>query len=310
MKLFFLAYIIVTVNSFSIHPSKSVQLQSSTSTTNEAQEIKWSLEQDWILQDTVPRYTVVSRNERRTTFWNQLKHDTPAFEGFTEFDLEKRYQTLFHNNNQLFCAGPSPVVLSDWWFHEAKNRIGGIIPSNNSMIWFQLFRGGKLEHLHQHVEFNMLPTPGGFVEAQDGLIYELGPAQPVNRLPDTRLLNQNVRKIVLLVITLSSVMSGTLAFMIGQQMTPNSSTVLQNHPKPTKFFLQSTSSPDSSIAEQRALQELKLLREKRVFTSAVNDGDDYSRQKELLERIHRDEETLSKLQKEETRQEGEALGFY
>ena len=52
-----------------------------------------------------------------------------------------------------------------------------------------------------------------------------------------------------------------------------------------------------SIQEQRARQELKILREKRVMAT-------------LQEKIQRDQVNLSELQKEETRQEGAELGFY
>ena len=282
--------------------------------TPKRQDMKnWSLDKDWILQDAVPRYTVVSgsNSQHQVTFWNQLKHATSEFKGRGDYELEQRFRTL-HQNANLIC-GPAPPTLTNWWLDDTKHMMGGTV-SNGSMIWFYIQSGGRLDNTHQ---MEVLFAPGGFVEAKDGLVYELGPTSaPPNKLESIEQATvelspqflidsaQHARKMLLTAITVSSVLSATLAYGIGQQMpsfSPSPLTPQDSHTLTVNVRTQSSQSPavrpKVSIQEQRARQELKLIREQRAKSY-------------IEQEIQKDEEKLSVLQKEETIQEGKALGFY
>jgi len=325
-----LVCVISLVHSFSIQerkgnlmPTISTQLGSSFVTDNISEkgnrhEVMWTLDLDWILQDAVPHYTVVpgSNIQQRVTFWNQLKHAIPEFKGRSDEELEHRYRSLNTPNiKQSLMCGPAPPILTDWWVDDSKNMMGGL-SSNGSTIWFYTKGGGRLgtEHNNQFSRNRKVSihAPGGFVEASDGLIYELGPnmlsstaATPESGIVESQMLvDTHARKMVLLGITVSSVLSAILAFSVGQQMALYASTTASHHTSNTVTIVARERSspsrkagPEVSIQEQRARQELKILREKRAMAT-------------LQEKVQRDEVKLSELQKEETRQEGAELGFY
>eukprot|EP00585_Thalassiosira_rotula_P013103 CAMPEP_0196130942 /NCGR_PEP_ID=MMETSP0910-20130528/1134_1 /TAXON_ID=49265 /ORGANISM="Thalassiosira rotula, Strain GSO102" /LENGTH=331 /DNA_ID=CAMNT_0041390331 /DNA_START=110 /DNA_END=1105 /DNA_ORIENTATION=- len=328
-NVFPLVYVISLVHSFSIQerkgilmPTISTQLESSSVTDGvrekESQHENWTLDLDWILQDTVPHYTVVpgSNIQQRVTFWNQLKHAIPEFKSRSDEELEHRYRFLnTPNTKQYLMCGPAPPILTDWWVDDSKNLMGGL-SQNGSTIWFYTKGGGRLGTEHKdHISRNrkvLIHAPGGFAEASDGSIYELGPtmisptaATPAPGIDESHLLvDTHARKMVLLGITLSSILSAILAFLVGQQMPLHTSTTASRHISNTATIVAREGSspsrkagPEVSIQEQRARQELKILREKRVMAT-------------LQEKVQQDEVKLSELQKEETRQEGAELGFY
>lgn len=143
---------------------------------HESNNDKWDLEEDWMLQDQVPLFTVKSssnihfvdssasrRGGNVVTFWTQLRHSTPILSYRTEEELETRYRALYdlrtvaneniHRHNIPSC-GPSPELLTDWWVDESSNvgksgtgtvMLGGAL-LNGSKVWFPLHLAGTLSN--------------------------------------------------------------------------------------------------------------------------------------------------------------------
>jgi len=119
---------------------------------NSADDTGWDMKEDWMLQDQVALFTVVSSGSSSishhgrgkdspntaVTFWTQLRHSTPLLSHRSEKDLENRYKILYDqnrssrnensNNNdnnsgkaatkEMVQCGPSPEFLTDWWMEE------------------------------------------------------------------------------------------------------------------------------------------------------------------------------------------------
>jgi hypothetical protein len=195
---------------------------------------------------------------------------------------------------------------------------------------------------------NLLAIPGGYVIARDGIIYEMGhasksmsdieeiKAQPSQHVPThlaTTSTTMNVvyttqeqhdkhtRKVILKGIVGSAVLSGVLAFAIGTQFAA-SLVAAPISAAPSCPYASSTAShisllspsstatshvslrSDSTITEQRIVQELRVVREKNAVQTLQK------AEQTLQDRMKQDEKVLWQLQREETRQEGAALGFY
>ena len=188
--------------------------------------------------------------------------------------------------------------------------------------------------------------PGGYVVAKDGIIYEMGhasksmgdieeiKAQPSQHVP-THLAttsttmnvvyttqeqhDKNTRKVILKGIVGSAVLSGVLAFAIGTQFaaslvaTPISAPSEPASSATSHISLLSPStctghlslrSDSTTITEQRIIQELRVVREKNAVQTLQK------AEQTLQDRMKQDEKVLFQLQREETMQEGAALGFY
>lgn len=319
----------------------------STFESERGDENWWSLETDWILEDAVPRYTVTASGgeddgrRRRATFWGQLKDATSAFENVSEQLLEERFRELHRADAHLHC-GPAPPTLVDWWVDDAKRLMGGKDAANGASVWFYVQGGGRVLGDGSPTPRELRYAPGAWVEAKDGgPIYELGPAaaapvaatapaslaSPARQNRNFKMLEEfygrgpdraaaegapflRARQLILVAIVGSSVLSASLAFGIGQgigRQVPSSlppEAVTMNvrvmSSSCTRDTASSTSAsaprPEPSIQERRARQELRLIREKKT-------------QQYLEDAIQRDEAKLWDLQREETRQEGAALGF-
>jgi hypothetical protein len=245
-------------------------------------------------------------------------------------------------NNALPPCGSSPHLLSEWWILEEKNIMGGIL-SNGSTTWFPISRGGTLQHQSNNSPIdianfpNLLAIPGGYVVARDGIIYEMGhasksmmsdnikemKAQPSQHAPTlmiahtTQEHDKHTRKVILGGIVGSAVLSGVLAFAIGTQFAaslvaapisaPSESSATSHisllSPSTCTGHL-SLRSGDTTITEQRIIQELRVVREKNAVQTLQK------AEQTLQDRMKQDEKVLWQLQREETRQEGAALGFY
>jgi hypothetical protein len=195
---------------------------------------------------------------------------------------------------------------------------------------------------------NMLAIPGGYVVAKDGIIYEMGhasksmsdikevKAQPSQHVPThlaTTSTTMNVvyttqeqhdkhtRKVILKGIVGSAVLSGVLAFAIGTQFAaslvavPISSAPSCPYASSTASHISllspstctghlSLRSDSTTITEQRIIQELRVVREKNAVQTLQK------AEQTLQDRMKQDEKVLFQLQREETMQEGAALGFY
>jgi len=277
----------------------------------------WTTKHEWLLQDAVPRYTIAN-GKHTATLWAQLQQETPEFQSFTLEQLEKRQRALEKLSRTSFKSGPSAEVLNNW-FVENNTILRGTVSGCSGSIWMIIHRGGNLG-LGASSSNPELYSAGGYIEASDHKIYELGNAA-VNR--QTTIVQEDqlqiklehaakeTRKSILLAITLSSVLSGILAFNIGEQMASYSQSIA--HSKTTQVIIikkpsslepctrtleersftqsRTISNPEISISEQRARQELRVLREKRANEN-------------LQDRIQQDEQKLSELQREETRLEG------
>jgi hypothetical protein len=189
--------------------------------------------------------------------------------------------------------------------------------------------------------------PGGYVVARDGIIYEMGhasksmsdikeiQAQPSQHVPThlatTSSTTMNVvyttqeqhdkhtRKVILGGIVGSAVLSGVLAFAIGTQFAasllvatpipaPSESSATSHisllSPSSTATSHISLRSDSTTITEQRIVQELRVVREKNAVQTLQK------AEQTLQDRMKQDEKVLFQLQREETMQEGAALGFY
>lgn len=328
---------VARTKSFTKLPSSAIRtILIDTDTNEDSVEIKsenkkWTMEQDWVLQDSVPKYTVLSNchlsQERRwVTFWGQLKQGAPELKGRSDHEMEERYKELLEqtkgkDDNKSIQCGPAPPLVNDWWVQDDKNRMGGTITRYGRPIWFTVHSGGTLDNtLESNQSMNRSFVPGGFVKTFDGSIYELGvPIPPFKANKSRAELNVHVRKLILMGITISSILSASIAFEIGHQMTPYDTNLSKSQhtlniaeQRQVKSAISSTSSStrnEVSIEEQRAVQELKVLREKRYLTY-LEDKIEVDEVKVLKDQIQEDEKKLSLLQREETRQEGAKLGFY
>jgi hypothetical protein len=108
----------------------------------------WELQEDWLLMDQVPLFTVHATSRVQTiggmmhergdhssaTFWTQLRHSTPLLSYKNEEELENRYRVLrqrqfdeeesntnyvtgekgMGGKNMIQC-GKSPELLTEWW---------------------------------------------------------------------------------------------------------------------------------------------------------------------------------------------------
>ena len=250
-------------------------------------------------------------------------------------------------NNALPPCGSSPHLLSEWWILEEKNIMGGIL-SNGSTTWFPISRGGTLQHQSNNsppIDIAKFPNlllaiPGGYVVARDGIIYEMGhasksmsdikeiKAQPSQHAPTlmiahtTQERDKHTRKVILGGIVGSAVLSGVLAFAIGTQFAaslvaapisaapscPYASSTASHisllSPSSTATSHISLRSDSTTITEQRIVQELRVVREKNAVQTLQK------AEQTLQDRMKQDEKVLFQLQREETMQEGAALGFY
>ncbi|OEU23543.1 hypothetical protein FRACYDRAFT_233717 [Fragilariopsis cylindrus CCMP1102] len=262
--------------------------------------------------------------------------------------LLNKHSEQEQTTNALPPCGSSPHLLSEWWILEEKNIMGGILP-NGSTTWFPISRGGTLQHQSNNSPTidtaNNLPNlllaiPGGYVVARDGIIYEMGHASksmisdnikemkapPSQNAPTLMIAHttqeqhdKHTRKVILTGIVGSAVLSGVLAFAIGTQFA--ASLVATPNSAPSCPYASSTAShisllspssatshlslrSDSTITEQRIIQELRVVREKNAVQTLQK------AEQTLQDRIKQDEKVLFQLQREETMQEGAALGFY
>lgn len=280
----------------------------------------WTPRHDWLLSDIVPRYTV--KNEKHiATSWGQIR-SKPAFRDFSEDELKGRHDALVEGSSARERSGENLPVVHDWWV-ERGNVVRGTVDGRS--VWFTARKGGAFEEAASP-ERDIF-SANGFVEASDDSIYELGVSVGRGTKEDAAessapfeaalgAVAKESRRSILVAILASSLVSGGLAFNIGEAMGSYSQMIAARSPTVSSATIvvrpaaqsvapqpldanreQSEEVTMLSISEQRARQELRVIREKKAM--AIID-----------ERLKVDEQKLSELQREETRMEGERLGFY
>jgi len=171
----------------------------------------WDLQEDWLLVDQVPLFTVHATSRVQTidgmmhergdhssaTFWTQLRHSTPLLSYKNEEELENRYRVLrqrqldkeeittkYVTGENMIQCGKSPELLTEWWTekhsHADDHGAGAMMMGgellNGSRIWFPLSQAGTL----QGNQLRSLDDWHGddheqwnYAEAMGGHVYEL-----------------------------------------------------------------------------------------------------------------------------------------
>jgi len=176
-------------------------------------ENNWTMEEDWVLIDNLPLFTVSSTAETRT-FWTQLwsangilfstKQPEDLYRRALELKeqravssrlerQEKKLQNAEKNNNpqqsqSSLTFGASPPVLENWKIDlEANdNRVVGRVGMKDSTgqrtIWFHYHVIGRLEGdpFADQSSSAVSLFPGGYIEAVGGRVYELGQPMSLN----------------------------------------------------------------------------------------------------------------------------------
>jgi len=139
----------------------------------------WTLEEDWKLVDTLPKFTVGTGDDIRT-FWAQLSAATPRLSSKKISDLYQRCHEL--STNYTIQYGPSPPLLQNWDMDLSSssssrdNRAVGTL-EDGRVIFLKYHIVGRLAgDTFQDVTSPsvMALIPGGYLEAVGGRIYELG----------------------------------------------------------------------------------------------------------------------------------------
>uniref|UniRef100_A0A7S3PW96 Uncharacterized protein n=1 Tax=Chaetoceros debilis TaxID=122233 RepID=A0A7S3PW96_9STRA len=143
---------------------------------------EWILEEDWMLQDQVPQFTISSSSRifrlcggtssdtvksteekslHRVTFWTQLRHSSPLLSQKTEDQLEKRYRVLYNQNwhdvndvqnnfmtkgkqRMIIPCGSSPELLTDWCIVDTPSTDVGANTGTGKRTEVTMMMGGKL----------------------------------------------------------------------------------------------------------------------------------------------------------------------
>ena len=133
---------------------------------------EWDLDEDWILIDQVPLFTVHSSRKRSNTavtFWTQLRHSVPQLSCRSEEELEKRYRILYDQNVKLLTkeyanhdidslvvkktrittkemiqGGASPEFLTDWWMEEHSHSSSSSTTSGDGGIRTMMVGGALM----------------------------------------------------------------------------------------------------------------------------------------------------------------------
>ena len=192
---------------------RNIRKNEELKTSNLDNLLGWDLQEDWLLSDQVPLFTMNATSridtvgeamqERTVTFWTQLKHSTPILSVRSEDDLESRYRLLLqremdeankkcHVNDEkkgkkkmMTPCGKSPELLTKWWIenrsytddHRYGNMMVGGILLNGSRIWFPLSKAGTLNgNRLYHLDYLQKDTyeEWNYAESIGGQIYELG----------------------------------------------------------------------------------------------------------------------------------------
>ena len=161
--------------------------------------VEWSLEDDWLLMDTISKYTVVTKDNidyaqhHAVTFWTQLMAATPRLSSkFSKEDIMTRLDELqleleqeksissSKKNNLRY--GPSPPILNHWTMSSSgSTKLSGQM-DDGRYIWLTPQLVGRLADdpiLTSSSSFGGMESvcngmPGGYVEAVGGRVYELG----------------------------------------------------------------------------------------------------------------------------------------
>lgn len=167
----------------------------------------WTMEEDWVLLDNLPLFTVSSKTETKT-FWTQLwsanaihfstKQPEDLYRRVLELEGErsltlKRQETKLQNvqknrdqQSQSLTFGASPPVLENWKIdlNANNNRVVGQVVTKGVIgrrtIWFDYHVIGRLEGdpFADTFSSDVSLFPGGYIEAAGGRVYELG--QPIS----------------------------------------------------------------------------------------------------------------------------------
>ena len=154
------------------------------------QSPSWTLDEDWLLVDQLPKFTVGAGDQTRT-FWTQLSAATPRLSSKGIPELLERCQVL--QTNYTLQYGPSPPLLQNWGvdLSSVSSSSSSLSSSENNRAVGTL-EDGRVIFLNYHVvgrlagdSFQettaaaaapglMAQIPGGYLEAVGGRIYELG----------------------------------------------------------------------------------------------------------------------------------------
>mmetsp|Transcript_38676 Transcript_38676/g.44166 ORF Transcript_38676/g.44166 Transcript_38676/m.44166 type:complete len:448 (+) Transcript_38676:125-1468(+) len=261
------------------------------------QPSSFSMEQDWLLIDAVPRYTVNADTGRPATFWTQLSASTPELSLLPPDHLEARYSELCQSPNKSTTgrptplAGPQPLVLDQWSWSEDSRKVVGVVDNSGSTVWLTVAARGwladdpaammsatELKPLFFGALVSVLPTvkdarpfqdKGGWVVALGGAVYELGVPAKVTTTGAPSLAQQlSQSSLVFSLATLVVVGAVATGFVAGSsfdRFPPASSgeiIAMQNRPSglPSAALREvpTTTTPDLTIAEQRVLQERRV----------------------------------------------------
>eukprot|EP00554_Chaetoceros_debilis_P013309 CAMPEP_0194118858 /NCGR_PEP_ID=MMETSP0150-20130528/37301_1 /TAXON_ID=122233 /ORGANISM="Chaetoceros debilis, Strain MM31A-1" /LENGTH=196 /DNA_ID=CAMNT_0038810385 /DNA_START=127 /DNA_END=714 /DNA_ORIENTATION=- len=158
----------------SIHSSNKDQTKEEKYDTND----EWDLEEDWLLQDQLPLFTVkstshISRSRtignransnvgHSVTFWTQLRHATPSLSYRTEEELECRYCKILHeqkvredkntdghtsrsrSKSKICECGPSAELLTNWSIEEHSSYSGNDPSGGAMMMGGELLNGSRI----------------------------------------------------------------------------------------------------------------------------------------------------------------------
>jgi len=178
---------------FSIIPKKSKSPGTTLCLTDDkrdaTQSPSWTLDEDWLLVDQLPKFTVGAGDQTRT-FWTQLSAATPRLSSKGIPELLERCQVL--QTNYTLQYGPSPPLLQNWGvdLSSVSSSSSSSSSSENNRAVGTL-EDGRVIFLNYHVvgrlagdSFQetaaaaaaglMAQIPGGYLEAVGGRIYELG----------------------------------------------------------------------------------------------------------------------------------------
>lgn len=170
-------------------------------TTDQTSPVEnWPMEEDWVLMDQLPKFTVGEGSHTRT-FWSQLIASTPKLSHRSKDQLLNRCQQLMEE--QLLSSplrfGPSPPLLTQWDMalpsdHAAVARgrsrastsaVGQL--EDGRTVWLQYHVIGRLpgDPFSDLSSSVVRLLPGGYLEAMGGRIYELGQPREQSAAPAT-----------------------------------------------------------------------------------------------------------------------------
>ena len=169
---------------FSIPKSPGTNLRvtneaGATDATVPARQSPWTMDEDWLLVDQLPKFTVGTGDQTRT-FWTQLSAATPRLSSKGIPELLERCQVL--QTNYTLQYGPSPPLLQNWGVDLSASSSR----DNNRAVG--TLEDGRVVFLNYHVVGRLAgdsfqeasspgliaQIPGGYLEAVGGRIYELG----------------------------------------------------------------------------------------------------------------------------------------